>query len=245
MSNSEAVTLIKKSQVPFIPAKDQAGKIRFACYYSAARFGKLITLEEACNRIGNKHDVLFGVWNKYLEVVHTHNNQSITVFGTQYIGLQADAIIMASGESSPREVMDNIREIHNQEPKTGFLSDECSPLLDEIMGGEPLAKFPSATVMESEAPKPEKTGGSVNYYKVFVADPTSGSNDSYTAECNDIIEALNMNFTEGNIFKALWRMAAARELGKKKEGFEKPKYDTEKVVFFANRLMSRLLNQQK
>ena len=129
-------------------------------------------------------------------------------------------------------------------------------VFDKFFGGSQPKDFPSIGTIEggvypkveikSTAPTaPEKSGGSVNYYKVQINDPTSGSNNSYMAECNDIIEALNMNYTEGNIFKAIWRMAAARELGKLKEGFEKPKYDTEKVVFFANRLMSRLLNQSK
>ena len=124
-------------------------------------------------------------------------------------------------------------------------------VFDEYFGGSQPKNFPSigsigaglGNPVEINSTAPEKSGGSVNYYKVQINDPTSGSNNSYMAECNDIIEALNMNYTEANIFKAIWRMAAARELGKLKEGFEKPKYDTEKVVFFANRLMSRLLNQ--
>lgn len=116
-------------------------------------------------------------------------------------------------------------------------------VFDAAFAGSQPKDFPS--IKSTPTTAPEKSGGSVNYYKVQINDPTSGSNNSYMAECNDIIEALNMNYTEGNIFKAIWRMAAARELGKFKEGFEKPKYDTEKVVFFANRLMSRLLNQQK
>jgi hypothetical protein len=121
-------------------------------------------------------------------------------------------------------------------------------VFNEYFGGSQPKDFPGIGTVPPAIPstKPtatEKSGGSVNYYKVWISDPTSGSNSSYMAECNDIIEALGMNYTEGNIFKAIWRMAAARELGKLKEGFEKPKYDTEKVVFFANRLMSRLLNQ--
>lgn len=122
---------------------------------------------------------------------------------------------------------------------------QSQKVFDEYFGGSQPKDFPliKSTAPTAPSTKPEKSGGSVNYYKVQITDPTSGSNNSYMAECNDIIEALNMNYTEGNIFKAIWRMAAARELGKLKEGFEKPKYDTEKVVFFANRLMSRLLNQ--
>lgn len=130
---------------------------------------------------------------------------------------------------------------HNQRVFHQYFADSQPkdfPSIGTIEGGV----YPK---VEIRSTAPEKSGGSVNYYKVQINDPTSGSNNSYMAECNDIIEALNMNYTEGNIFKAIWRMAAARELGKIKEGFEKPKYDTEKVVFFANRLMSRLLNQQK
>ena len=83
----------------------------------------------------------------------------------------------------------------------------------------------------------EYTGGSVSYYKVAIASPTSGGNE-YTAECNDIIEALGMNYAEGNAFKALWRRAAAR-MGKSKKGYTDGLYDAEKVVFFGERLVAQ------
>ncbi|MCP4790159.1 MAG: hypothetical protein GY881_07995 [Gammaproteobacteria bacterium] len=66
--------------------------------------------------------------------------------------------------------------------------------------------------------------------------PTTPGTEPYIAECNDIIEALNMNFAEGNIFKAIWRMCAAR-LGKTKKGYTDGRYDAEKVLFFAERLL--------
>ena len=81
----------------------------------------------------------------------------------------------------------------------------------------------------------EFTGGSVNYYKIRVDNPTSGG-DAYTAECNDIIESLNMSFAEGETFKAIWRLAASR-LGKKKQG-QKAIYDAEKIEFFGNRILA-------
>lgn len=81
----------------------------------------------------------------------------------------------------------------------------------------------------------EYTGGSVSYYTVEVESPTSGGN-AYAAECNDIIEALDMNYAEGNAFKALWRRAAAR-MGKAKAGYKDGLYDAEKVVFFGQRLV--------
>lgn len=80
------------------------------------------------------------------------------------------------------------------------------------------------------------SGGSNDYYKVQVDSPTSGG-DAYTAECNDIIEALQMNYAEGNAFKALWRHALARR-GIGKQG-NTQKYEAEKVEFFAKRLVEQ------
>lgn len=83
------------------------------------------------------------------------------------------------------------------------------------------------------------TGGSSDYYMVEVKHTTSGG-ESYTAECNDIIEALGMNFAEGNAFKALWRRAAHRTLGLKKAGAKDDGlYDAEKVKFFGERLVEQ------
>lgn len=84
---------------------------------------------------------------------------------------------------------------------------------------------------------PEYTGGSVSYYRVRIDNPTTHTHDPYTAECNDIIEALGMNYAEGNAFKALWRRAAARTLGKAKQGYTDGLYDAEKVEFFGRRLV--------
>lgn len=86
---------------------------------------------------------------------------------------------------------------------------------------------------------PEYTGGSVDYYKVSISKPTSAA-EPYMAECNDIIEALGMNYAEGNAFKALWRRAAHRTLGKKKAGAKDDGlYDAEKVAFFGQRLVEQ------
>lgn len=79
----------------------------------------------------------------------------------------------------------------------------------------------------------EYTGGSSSYYKINVVSPTT-LDVPYTAECNDIIEALDMSFAEGNIFKAIWRRAASRK-GKQKAGHNE-QYDAEKILFFAKRL---------
>lgn len=87
----------------------------------------------------------------------------------------------------------------------------------------------------------EHTGGSVNYYKVEVKLPTTFE-QPYRAECNDIIEALDMNYAEGNAFKAIWRRCAERQ-GKKKKG-NNTFYDAEKIVFFAQRILEQEKEKQ-
>lgn len=86
----------------------------------------------------------------------------------------------------------------------------------------------------------EYTGGSVNYYKIYIKNPTTEGVHPYTCECNDVIEALGMNYAEGNAFKALWRRAAARK-GVKKKGYDGGLYDAEKVKFFGERLIVQSL----
>jgi hypothetical protein len=84
--------------------------------------------------------------------------------------------------------------------------------------------------------KVKLTGGSSDYYKVQVAKPTS-SNQPYIAEANDIIEGLGMTFAEGNILKAIWRIAKERQ-GQGKPGTS-AEYDAEKVIFFAQRILAQ------
>jgi hypothetical protein len=87
----------------------------------------------------------------------------------------------------------------------------------------------SPDIVSEKVTKP-LTGGSSDYYTIGLEDGTS-------VEAQDIIEALNLNFAEGNIFKAIWRQAAKRQ-GNGKAGTP-TKYDREKVVFFGNRLLAR------
>jgi len=83
----------------------------------------------------------------------------------------------------------------------------------------------------------EYTGGSVSYYTVPVSNPTTAGRPAYLAECNDIIEALDLNYAEGNVLKALWRIAAARK-GSSKKGYSDGVYDAEKIVFFGKRILN-------
>ncbi len=119
---------------------------------------------------------------------------------------------------------------------------EMAKEIDQRIAG--LTKEQAATraqAMYGNDVKPsaqEYTGGSVSYYTVTVTNATSGC-DVYTAECNDIIEALKMNYAEGNAFKAIWRSCAARNLGKAKAGYKDGQYDAEKVVFFGQRMVKQ------
>lgn len=85
--------------------------------------------------------------------------------------------------------------------------------------------------------KPEKSGGDVNYYVVKVVRPNKAK-AAYTAECSDIIESLGMTFNEGEAFKAIWRKAAARTLGKLKEGGD-ARYDAQKVAHYGKRMLAQ------
>lgn len=87
------------------------------------------------------------------------------------------------------------------------------------------------------------TGGKVNYYLAQVQYPQREGQDPYQAECEDIIQALNMTFDEGCLFKAVWRTAAAR-LGNGKPG-QKELYDSEKMVHYAGRVLSKAKREEQ
>ena len=99
-------------------------------------------------------------------------------------------------------------------------------------------------VINTDLKKEDYTGKSVDYYKVKVDNPTTESNTPYLAECNDLIEALGMNYAEGNAFKAIWRKCAARKFGVKKKGYDNGLYDSEKVVFFGERMVEQSKEQK-
>ena len=79
------------------------------------------------------------------------------------------------------------------------------------------------------------TGGSVNYYTIVV-DPLNKA--AYTAECGDIIDALQLTFSEANIVKEIWRTANAR-LGNGKPG-NTEKRAAEKIAYYANRILDKV-----
>lgn len=89
----------------------------------------------------------------------------------------------------------------------------------------------------------EHTGGSSRYYDINITMGVELADGSHATgkgviSCLDVIEALEMDFALGNIFKAAWRIAASRQ-GKKKKGNNEV-YDAEKIIFFGERLKKPL-----
>ena len=80
----------------------------------------------------------------------------------------------------------------------------------------------------------QSSGGDNDYWLVEVFNPKRL--DPYTAECEDIIEALEMTFQEGEAFKAIWRKCADR-LGNGKPG-DTPLRNAEKVSHFGHRMVA-------
>lgn len=88
------------------------------------------------------------------------------------------------------------------------------------------------------APQSKLTGGLTNYYLVRVEHPQREGQAPYTAECEDIGEALGLNPDEMNIFKEIWRSANARQGNGKPD--HKALYGAEKIVHYAGRILRRL-----
>ena len=105
------------------------------------------------------------------------------------------------------------------------------------LGGATPYKLWKSPVMA----QPENSGAHAAYYELTIHRPKSGG-AAYKAECQDIIEALKMDFNEGNAFKALWRRAAGR-LGNAKKGNEDPLYDAQKIKFYGTRILEQEENK--
>lgn len=123
------------------------------------------------------------------------------------------------------------RVVEEAAQSSGMFWDDHQHNIVFVQDEEPIVEI--GTMPGKLTPVPEYTGGSSSYYKVNVGNPVSGG-IPYVVECQDVIEALDMSFSEGNIFKAIWRICAAKK-GKAKKGYEDSVYDLEKIIFFAQR----------
>lgn len=70
-------------------------------------------------------------------------------------------------------------------------------------------------------------GGNTNYYDL----PVDAKN------IQDLIEFKNMNFAQGNIIKAIYRLNSTSHSSKRR--------DLNKIIWFANRELARMDNEQK
>ena len=79
-----------------------------------------------------------------------------------------------------------------------------------------------------------KTGLSASYYTVPVLNSVHNAED-YLLECIDVLEALQLTYSEANVIKAIWRTASKRVLNVSKSGVTDI-YDMEKVSFFCAKI---------
>lgn len=119
----------------------------------------------------------------------------------------------------------------------GSVQENLNSGLWHIVSGNTGEVIDYTALEDHIAKKGEESGGTCDYYNVEIMNPTTpeaNRGPKYTAECNDIIEELDMTFAEANMFKEIWRTAAARTLGKHKANHS-TKRGAEKIMFFAKR----------
>jgi hypothetical protein len=90
----------------------------------------------------------------------------------------------------------------------------------------------------SQGKELESSGGLVNYYLAEVKHPQRKEQPAYTAECEDIIDALGLTPDEANIFKEIWRTANERTHGKGKVG-NNPLRAAQKMVHYSGRILRK------
>ena len=93
---------------------------------------------------------------------------------------------------------------------------------------------------KQQATAPENSGGSCSYYEKNVY--SVALNKVQLVECKDVMTALELNHDEINMFKEIWRSAAARQ-GKKKEGHTALR-GAHKIKFFADENLARVKRQK-
>ena len=105
------------------------------------------------------------------------------------------------------------------------------------------AEAEARVILGIRKPDPTSGGGKTNYYLVKIDHPQREDQPPYQAECEDIIEALELNFDEANIFKEIWRTANARK-GNAKQG-QNSLRAAQKILHYAGRIINRVLRSQE
>lgn len=101
--------------------------------------------------------------------------------------------------------------------------------------------FPGDVQPAASGSPSESSGGDNDYWLLTIHNPKRLA--PYEAECEDIIEALEMTFQEGEAFKAIWRKCGQR-LGNGKPGNTALR-DAQKVEHFGKRMVAVELNKLK
>ena len=92
--------------------------------------------------------------------------------------------------------------------------------------------------------KVEHTGGSSSYYDIVMDVEVQGGRKQIKpalVSCDSIITALGMNFSQGTLFKVIWRLCAGK-LGRKKKG-NNAIYDAEKLVYYSQSILAQELKK--
>jgi hypothetical protein len=126
---------------------------------------------------------------------------------------------------------------------TGMLSMPIAKSSGIFSGRTIEAGVPSSGV-KLNTPPGELSGGDVNYYLLEITEPKRMKPS--IVECEDIIEALQMTFAEGNVLKALWRSCAMRVRGHGKRGADDHGvYDGDKIAYYGDRIRVTRARQAK
>jgi len=122
--------------------------------------------------------------------------------------------------------------------RTKELAEICLELSEKMKARDEVFDTVDIIIDKTAPPSVEHTGNSVIYYDVTISqwtNPDHQEDHPVTVSCNDIIEALEMTYAQANVFKAQWRIAAAKQ-GKLKKG-NNTVYDAEKSCFFSDRVL--------
>lgn len=136
----------------------------------------------------------------------------------------------------------NIYSVTHEDGSTSMVRDDFNAASSRIPikgAGTPMSDVVMDQLAKQSADlmKQSLSGGSVSYYSVIVDKPCN-TDIAYIAECGDIIDALQLTFSEGCILKEIWRTANAR-LGNGKPG-NTEKRAAEKIAYYANRMLDKV-----
>lgn len=142
---------------------------------------------------------------------------------------------------------DDLTAVRLSQPYTGGVEDVEAER--RKLDDDPLVRSSMniGAILEGHAPDviaERPSGLRVNYYLCRVENPQRENQVPYTAECEDLIDALGLTPDEANIFKEIWRSANARTHGNGKIGHSAI-YGAEKIVHYAGRILRRLTWQQR